>query len=58
MANCKSTKYNDKRCLYFCYWRLNGRVVINGGYRIPDPAYARFFQLRSEEGLGYKERVQ
>ena len=37
---------------------LNGRFVINGGCRIPDPAYSRHFQLRSEEGTGYKERVQ
>lgn len=34
----------------FCLWRLNGRVVINGGCRISDPAYSRLFQLRSEVG--------
>ena len=42
----------------FCLWRLNGRFVINGGYQIPDPAYSRLFQLRSEEAPGYTERVQ
>ncbi len=42
----------------FCVWGLNGRVVINGGCRIPDPAYSRLFQLRNEEGAAYKERVQ
>lgn len=38
--------------------RLNGRVVISGGCQIPDPAYARLFQLSNEEGSDYKERVQ
>ena len=42
----------------FCLWRQNGRVVINDGLRISDPAYSRLFQLRSEEGLDYRERVQ
>jgi hypothetical protein len=27
-------------------------------FRIPDPEYSRLFQLRSEEGPGYKQRVQ
>ena len=34
------------------------RGVINSGCRIPNPAYSRLFQLRSEEGADYKERVQ
>jgi hypothetical protein len=38
--------------------RQSGVVVINDGCRIPDPAYTRLFQLRSEEGRGYKEPVQ
>ena len=42
----------------FCLRELNGRVVINGGCRIPDPTYTRLSQLRSEEGRDYKERVQ
>lgn len=37
---------------------LNGYVVLNGNCRIQAPAFSRFFQLRSEEGRGYKERVQ
>ena len=42
----------------FCFWSPYGRVVINIGCRTPAPAYSRLFQLRSEEGLDYKERVQ
>jgi hypothetical protein len=48
----------DSVVVHFRLWRLNGRAAINGGCQIPDPAYARLFQLRSEEGLAYKERVQ
>jgi hypothetical protein len=42
----------------FCFWGSNGHVVINGGCLNPDPAYSQLFQLRSEEGPGYKERVR
>ena len=32
----------------FCLWSLNGRVVINGGRRIPYPANSQLFQLRRD----------